>query len=210
MPSTWLSAAEVFADGIREHGEAAADLTASVWQARVDPDATRSLLDAAAVLTGGDAVARAWERVPACPNARAFLNGVEEIQGECVSSMRYAQDIGRQCADVHDAAAEEYQKARHARDRAAREDSDQSRVTVAAAEERMTWLSEIIADTEAALEKLDETYGLLHRAVLLLPQVEVDFADACDIPLQHIRDGGTLPWSGHFITATPDTTGKAA
>ena len=50
MAVTWLGAAEEFAEGISEHGLAAASLVASAWRANVDPDATSALLGAATSL----------------------------------------------------------------------------------------------------------------------------------------------------------------
>ncbi len=197
MPETWLAAAEELADGIREHGYAAAALVASAWRAGVDPDATRSLLGAASVLTGGDAVSRAWDRVPPCVSAGQFLGGAEEIEGETAGAFRFAQRMAGDCAGTLDAAAEGYEQARQAADAAAAAGDGDAE---AAARDQAGWLQAVIGDCEAALEVIGAAAETLREAALLLLRVPADFEETYEEPLRFAASGRKLPRDGGFIT----------
>lgn len=197
MAGEWLAAAEEFAEAIGEHGLAAAGLTASAWRARVDPDATRSLLGAATALAGPLAASRAWGNVPPCASARDLLSGAEEIEGEVAGALKYARDTARACAEVLDAAAEHYQEARRdAEGAAARGDG----AAAAAARERMTVAARVIGDCEAALDVLISAGEALRQAGILLLRVPADFEETYEEPLRFIAAGRKLPWDGNFIT----------
>jgi len=200
MGDAWTAGAEEFAEAIREHGFAAAALTASAWQAGVDPDATRSLLAAASVLTGGDAVTRAWDRVPACPAAGDFLAGAEEVEGETAAAASFAERTARDCAEALEAAVEARARARRAT-AAASAQGNAAKAAVAAEERRA---ARAIADCDAALEVLALAGEALRRAGLLLLRVPAEFEETYEEPLRYAASGRKLPWNGAFIT--PGTT----
>jgi len=202
MGHAWTAAAEEFAEAIREHGFAAAALTASAWQAGVDPDATRSLLAAASVLSGGDAVARAWARVPPCPTAGDFLAGAEEIEGETAGAAAFAERTARACADALEAAVEARARARRAT-AAASAQGNAAKAAVVAEERRA---AQAVADCDAAIEVLAGAGEALRYAGLLLTRVPADFEETYEEPLRYAASGRKLPWNGAFITpGTPET-----
>lgn len=195
MTPAWTAAAEQLADDARQPGFDAAVLVASAWRARCLPDATRSLIQAACALTSGDAVERVWDRPPPCPSADALLQGAEELEGETARLASHARSMAAACESARDQAIAAYENARRQALSAAGD------TTRTAADQEMHAMSQVIGDCEAALDLLAEVITRLNYAVNCFTQVPADFAEAYDVPLQHIRDGGTLPWSGDFLTA---------
>lgn len=195
MATTWLGAAEELAEGIGEHGLAAASLVASAWRANVDPDATRALLAAATVLAGPVAALRAWEYVPPCTSAGALLAGAEEIEGEVAAALSFARQMARDCADAAESAVKDHEQARQ--DAAG---GAALPAAVAAARQRMDAAARAIGDCEAALEVLAVAAEALREAGLLLLRVPAEFEETYEEPLRFIAAGRKLPWDGNFIT----------
>lgn len=192
---TWTAAAEQLAEDTREPGFAAASLVASAWQARCLPDATRSLIQAACALTSGDAVQHIWDRVPLCPSADALLTAAEDLEGETAALGRHARDMAAACEAARDQAIAAYGNAR-------RQVLSASTDTIrAGAEQAMREMSQVTGDCEAALDLLAAVLERLEYALRCFLRAPADLAEAYDVPLQFIRDGGTLPWSGDFLTA---------
>jgi hypothetical protein len=71
---------------------------------------------------------------------------------------------------------------------------------MAAARERMRETTQVIGDCDAALELIAAMLERLDYAAACFRQVPADLAAVYDIPMQMVRDGGTLPWSGDFLT----------
>jgi hypothetical protein len=206
MADSWLAAAEQFADDARELGFAAAETVAAAWRARCDPDATRSLIQAACALTGGDSQPRIWDKVPPSPSMAAFLESAEELEGEAATAGKHGRDMAAACEDALDQAIAEYEAARKrlaALQRCAPA-TEEARAAleaeIAALRERMAQLERVMAGCEAALDLLGQVLERLEYALNCFCRVPDDLAEAYEVPLDLIRSGGTLPWSGDFLT----------
>jgi hypothetical protein len=205
MTTPWLAAAGQLADDAHQPGFAAAALVASAWCARCLPDATRSLARAAGALTSGGAMERVWDRVPPCPSAVALLQGAEELEGEAVAMRARGQVMAETCEEARDNAIREYQAAlRQAANAGTVANGEAVR---AGAEQVMADTALVIGDCEAALELLSQVIARLNYAVNCFRRAPDDFAEAYDVPLQFIRDGGLLPLSGDFLTAPATPVG---
>lgn len=209
MGYTWTAAAEAFAEEIREHGFAAAAVVASAWRAGVDPDATRSLLAAAAVLTQGAAVAHAWYLAPPFPDKESFLSAAEETEGDVAAALQYARDMARDCGSVMDAAAEDHEQAAQDAARAAGSGTGTAPAALAAAKERMAAALEVLADCDAALEVLSAAGEALSEARQALSRVPAEFEETYEEPLRFVAAGRKLPWDGAFITPGPAETTRS-
>jgi hypothetical protein len=216
VAETWLAAAEQLADDARDLGFGAAASTASAWQARCLPDATRSLVQAAVSLAGTDALASLWDRLPACPSAGDFLLHAEELEGEAAALGKRASDMTADCRSVLDGALEEHAAARKrlaALQRMA--PATEEAITAIQAEitdmqERLAVLGRVIGDCEAAIDLLGQVTERLEYALNCFRRVPEDLAEAYDVPLGFIRDGGTLPWSGDFLTGAGHSANETA
>lgn len=206
MTVSWLASAEQFADDAAGIGCEAVEHTASAWRARCEPDATRSLLQAAAALTGTANLAGLLNPVPPCPSAGDFLRGAEELEGETAALGKHGQDMARDCETARDAAIDEHAKARRRLNRALNADKRDPEVAAAmqaeidAARETMREMERVIGDCEAALELAGQVLERLEYALRCFRSAPADLAEAYDVPLEFIREGGTLPWSGDFLT----------
>ena len=214
MTDTWLAAAERLAEAARDLGFDVAATVAAAWQARCDPEATRSLVQAAHALTSGDALPALWAKADPCPSARGFLGDAEEHEAQAATLARQARDLEASCGGVLGDAIAGYQQAReraekaHARLASGSPAGAAARAELEAACDAMRAFQQVIADCEAALEVTAAVGERLGYAAGCLRRVPDDLAEAYDIPLQLIRDGGTLPWSGHFLTgAQPGLSG---
>jgi hypothetical protein len=205
MTETWLGAAERLAEAARDLGFDVAATVAAAWQARCDPGATRTLVQAAHALTSGDALPRIWDRVTPCPSARGFLSDAEEHEAQASVLARQARDLEASCGGVLGDAIAGYQQAReraenaHARLASGTPDAA-AQAGLEGACDAMRAFQQVIADCEAALEVTGPARERLDYAAGCLRQAPDAFADAYDIPLQLTSDGGTLPWSGDFLT----------
>lgn len=195
MPETWTAAAELLADGLREHGFACAYHVAVAWRARVHPDATRSLVNAAVILAGTDAMAALWAPLPPSPDGETWLRGAEEIESEVAAAGRHAERMAKACEDAHERAIAEYETAR-------KQVNGDDQTAAPDAQMRMREIRPVIGDCEAALDILGAVLERLAAAYRCLIRVPSDLYETYEPAYQHIRDGGTLPWSGDFLTGT--------
>jgi hypothetical protein len=206
MTVSWLACAEQFADDACGIGYEAVACTASAWRARCEHDATRNLVRAAAALTGQANLAGLFDPMPPCPSAKHFLRGVEELDGEAAALQKRGQDMNRDCEAALDAAITEYEQARKRLDKARAAGKRDPKAAAAAeaeitaARKRMREMMQVIGDCEAALELLGQVLERLEYALRCFRTVPGDLAEAYDVPLEFIRGGGTLPWSGDFLT----------
>lgn len=199
MSAPWSAAAEQFAEAAADIGFEAADLVASAWQARCDPEATRTLIQAAHALTGGDAVSRIWERADPCPSAEAFLAGAEELEAGAAALAAHAASITRACEATLRQAVSGYETARH------REATLPVPAAAAAAAEQAGEAWAVIGDCEAALDLLTQVTERLGYAIGCFREVPGLLAEVYDVPLEFIAAGGTLPLSGDFLTPAGDS-----
>ena len=205
----WTAQAELLADGIREPGFKAAEVTASAWRAGVHAEATHGLVGAALALTDGEAMGSLWAQVAACPSDSVLLEHAAELEGSVTEAVTWCGRMTRDC----EAALEAAQSAAAAAGGAvaaaqgaiAAADSPQATATAeafleAAESARGAALAEM-ADCEAALEILGGTAGRLDYALKCLRQVPDDFAQHYETPRSYVRHQGPLPVSGDFLTA---------
>lgn len=196
----WTGQAYLLADAIREPGARAAELTASAWRAGVIPQATHGLAGTVAALDE-DALTTLWAPADPCPDGQAMLAAAEELAGAVTEFRSQASRLAGACREAHDAACEAALAVK-AQFAAAQAGDDQ-----AAAGPELASARAEIADCEAASEVLRSILTRLEYALKCLRGVPEDFAAAYEVPLQYIRDGGDLPFSGGFLTGV--TTGAA-
>lgn len=205
MTEAWPVVAEQLADSARDLGFGAAATVAAAWQARCDPGATRTLVQAAHALTGGDALPRLWDRVAPCPSARDFLAAAEEHEAEASVLATQARDLEAACLAARDDAIAGYEGARQravqaqARLSSGRPDAA-AQAEIGAACDAMAAMQQVIAASDAALDVTAPALERLGYAAGCLRQAPEALAEAYDIPLQLTRSGGALPWSGDFLT----------
>lgn len=205
MTATWTAAAEALAEAARDLGFDVAATVAAAWQARCDPDATRPLVQAAHALTSGDALPRLWDRVPPCPSAGDYLAAAGEHEAQAAVLARRAAGMEAACVAAREDAAGAYGRERQRAGRAqARLSSGQpdaaAQAELEAACDAMRAFQQAIADCGAAMEVIAAAGERLGYALACLRSADAALAGAYDIPLQLVRDGGTLPWSGDFLT----------
>lgn len=189
----WTGQAHLLADAIREPGFAAAGLNAATWSARVDPRATRGLIGAALALTSGDAGPGLWAATDPCPDGTTLLTAAAELEGETAQLLQHATRLARDCRATLAAAMDAAARAQ------ATLNSDATPAATVAASQALTAARAAIADCEAALEIIDEAGTRLAHAGNCLAKVPDDYAETYETPLQHVRDGGTLPYDGEFL-----------
>lgn len=203
MTATWTAAAEGLAESARDLGFDAAATIASAWQARCDPDATRPLVQAAHALTSGDALPRLWDRVPACPSAADYLARAAGLEAEAAVLTRQAVRLDKARWSAREDAITEHgrqrERASQAKARLAGGEPG-ARAELDAACDAMQALQQAIADCEAALDVIAPLLKQLPAALTCLRGAEEAFAEAYHIPVEFVRGGGTLPWSGDFLT----------
>lgn len=188
----WTAQAHLFADAIREPGFSCAALNASAWAAGVNPQATGGLLGAALALTDGQAGAVLWDADKPCESDRAFLEAAAELEGAVAELLGHATRLARDCRAAWEGACEQA-------GRAAAGLEAESPQASAAAQAALDAARPVIADCEAALEVIDGCGSRLAYAANCLRKVPGDLASTYETPYQHVRDGGTLPYSGDFL-----------
>jgi hypothetical protein len=161
-------------------GTTLAELDAAAWSARVDPEAVQSLTRAALILNP-DAADAIWARTEPAETGDGLLAIVEEHAAAVAELGRRACDLGETCEADRDTAVQ-----------AARDPDDPE----AAAEARR-----VLADCEAAIETLTALAARLEEAWRALLRVPDEYGEYFETPLRLAADGGTLPWSGDFLTA---------
>jgi len=191
--TTWTGQAQILADDIREPGFTAAEVNASAWCARVDPEATRGLIGAAMALTSNDAGKALWAAATPCPDDASLLAAVTELEGALAQLMEVARKLAAGCRADFEAAM---RQAQHARALMASDD-DATRAEGAAL---LAEAQRVLGDCEAALEILDETGTRLANALNCLRKVPDDLASTYEEPYQLVHDGGQLPHHGEFLT----------
>lgn len=201
MDLTWSAAAEILAEETAEHGRAAAALVASAWNARVDVDATRTLMRAAAALAGKSVTSLFFDRsTDPCDGLDAYLASVEEIAAEVSVTARRATRVAEECFRVLQRAMDEHAEAAAETRNAAQQLPDpaaQARMLVL--NETKTQMGRVLADCEAAMETIDSAGQALNTALRLLGRTEADVEDAYEPVLEFVADGGVLPRDGDFL-----------
>jgi hypothetical protein len=208
VPDSWTGHAELLAADIREPGFTAAAIASAAWSARVDPEATRSLVRAAIVLTSGDATSACWARADPCPDDYTFIAAVAELETGLMQLLATTADMARACIDAMEDAASEYQAARNAAIAAqARMDAPAGPQLRAAAEDgydaavrQMEAARAVAADCEAALDILPRLHGLLEEAVACIRSVPGELGEYFEVPYQFLSPGRTLPLGADFLT----------
>ena len=191
--TTWTGQAQLLAADIREPGFQAAEVNASAWCARVDPEATHGLVGAALALTSGDAGKKLWSATAPCPDDAALLTAATELEGAVVQLLEWARTMAAGCRADFEAAMEAAQRARALM----ASDDDATRAEGAAL---MAEAQAVLGDCEAALEILDETGTRLAHALNCLRKVPDDLASTYEVPYELVHDGGQLPHAGEFLT----------
>jgi hypothetical protein len=171
----------------------AAALNASAWSARVDPQATHGIVGAALALTSNDAGPALWAAADPCPDDAALLAAVTELEGALVQLLAAASSMAAACRAEFDAAAS---AAAQARALLAVADPKAK----AAAQADLAAAQAVIGDCEAALEIIDEAGTRLAHAANCLRRVPDDLASTYEELYAFVRDGGTLPADGEFLT----------
>lgn len=207
MITSWTAAAEQLATSAWEMGFDVASTVASAWQARCDPDATRSLVQAAHALTSGDALPSLWAKGQPRQSAEDFLAAAEEHEAQAAVLAKHARDMAAACESARGGVIAEYERAQQ---RAAKAQAGltseypavraAAQAEIEAAQEIMRQMQQVIGDCDAALELLAQVRERLDYAVGCFQRVPADLEDAYEPALQLVRDGGTLPWSGDFLT----------
>lgn len=191
--TTWTGQAQLLAADIREPGFQAAEVNASAWCARVDPEATHGLVGAALALTSGDAGKKLWSATAPCPDDAALLAATTELEGAVAPMLEWASGMAAACRAEFERAMAAAQRARGllaGTDPAAR----------AQGEALLAEASAVLGDCEAALEILDETGTRLAHALNCLRKVPDDLASTYEVPYEMVHDGGQLPHDGEFLT----------
>jgi hypothetical protein len=191
--TTWTGQAQLLADGIREPGFQAAEVNASAWCARVDPQATNGLVGAALALTSGDAGKSLWAATAPCPDDAALLTAAAELEGAVAGLLDWTRKTATGCRADFDAAMEQAQRARALM--ASPDDATRAHGAALLAEAQA-----MLADCEAAMEILDETGTRLAHALNCLRRVPDDLASTYEQPYALVHDGGQLPHDGGFLT----------
>lgn len=210
MPDTWTGHAELLAADIREPGFTAAAIASAAYSARVDPEATRSLVRAAIVLTSGDATSACGMPAEPCPGDYTFYAAVAELETGLMQLLATAADMARACVDSMERAAGEYEAAHNAagnaRGRMASSSTPQAHAAAEAeydaALQRMDAVRPVLADCEAALDILPVVHAALESAVTCLRQVPEDMGEVYEVPYRFLRSGGRLPHDADFLTGT--------
>jgi len=191
--TTWTGQAQLLADGIREPGFHAAEINASAWCARVDPQATHGLIGAALALTNGDAGKALWAATDPCPDDAALLTAAAELEGAVAGLLDWTSKMAAACRAEFGRAMEAAQRARALM--ASPDDGARAQGAALMAE-----ATPVLGDCEAALEILDETGTRLAHALNCLRKVPDDLASTYEEPYQLVHDGGQLPHHGEFLT----------
>ena len=213
--TSWTGEAHLLADAIREPGFACAAVNASAWCARVDPEATRGLTGAALALTSGDAGTVLWSAAAPCPDDPALLTSAAELEGAVAELLGHARRMAAALpggpGGGYAAAAAAVCPRRRAGAAAGAENSGPQRrgISHRLAEAQLSAARAQIADCEAALEVLDEAVTRLAHALNCLRRIPGDLAGTYEVPYEHIRDGGKLPYDGEFLTGAIITIGAA-
>lgn len=210
MDLTWSAAAEILAGETEEHGHAAAALVASAWNARMDVDATKTLMAVAVALTDIAVVNLFWSKdVDPCDGLDAYQLSAEEIAAEVTVTAKRATRLAAECFRVLQRAQAEHASAVTETRAAAQLPPDpgvQARLLVL--NETRNQMSVVIADCEAAMETIDSAGQALNTALRMLGRTDTGLEDAYEPVLEFIADGGVLPKDGDFITE--DTATRTA
>lgn len=195
MGAPWTGLAHLLADDIREPGFTAAAVTASAWQARVDPQATHGLVGAALALAGNGVLSALWSPLPPCPDDTTFLHWTSDLEARAAELLEHCRRMARDCEAALAAAAARAHRALALLASAATPDAE------ADAGAMLTEARAEIADCDAALEILADCESRLAHALNCLRRVPDDLAATYEKPYELVHAGGKLPYSGDFLTA---------
>jgi hypothetical protein len=205
----WTAIAEGIAEDIREPGFGAAATVASAWCARVDPGVTRGLVNAAVILTDGDALTALWAPLPPCPDAATLLRWGEELESHIGELHKRCTDAGKAARGEHDDAVTAWRDAATgAREAAARiaSASGSARPARAAAEAALDAAREqerdarrVAVDCESALDLLGMVDGKLRYSLDCVRKLPAELDETYEAAGRHVADGKKLPHSGDFI-----------
>jgi hypothetical protein len=207
--TAWTGVAQLLADDLGFPGYGAAEANARAWKARVRPEATRGLVEAAMILTGGDAGAALWTASETCPDDKTLAGWAADLEGHLGELLKRCRDMTQACRAAFEGAVAEHEAAtataRAAQGRMASSATPDAHAAAEhdhqAAMERVLAASLVIADCEAALEVLARTESQLSAAIDAVRRVPADLAETYETPYQHIRAYGPLPRDGDFLTA---------
>jgi hypothetical protein len=186
---SWQAEAETLGDDARGIGLAAALTVAQARAARVDPEATRSLISAA--LTLGAEPARFWQHAEPVRSEADMIEAAETLASD-------AWELARIAADLHDKAI----IARDAADRAARDADRAERESGTTAETRDARGQAIneAADADTAAEIAAGVAIQLDHAVHRLDDIPGDLHETYEAVHDHLARGRVLPYDGDFLT----------
>lgn len=189
---TWMAQAETLAEDAREYGTLAAVIHAAALSAGVDPQAARGLAGAGLALGAGLSVLMS----PAEPlfEDRQMTGYAADIEGDVADLRTRARDLDAKvrtalesACDAAASAQQMYQSAE------AGAGQDAAREAIASARRA-------IADCEAALDISGDLAARLDYARTCLERVPGDLLTTYEVPYDHIRSGGRLPFHGDFLT----------
>lgn len=187
---SWTAQAEALAEDAREMGGLAAVIHAAAWSAGVEPQATQGLTGAALAL--GATVAMLMTRTHPLREDREMTSHAADIEADTAGLLKRAQNMlagaGAALDEAHEAAIK---AKRAALSMAANAQAALQALDIALA---------CIADCEAALEILADLAARLDYARTCLERVPDDLLTTYEIPYDHIRCGGKLPFQGDFLT----------
>lgn len=193
MTGEWIGAAESLAEGARELGFDVARTVASAWRARCLPEATLSLTYAARALTSEDAKPRFFDREDPFRTASDLLATVEEHEAHTAVLSGQVARMAAACVNTRDRAIADYHAAERPPERA-QPVPDRERT-------RSLITETVVGDCDAALDLLAQVTERLGYAITCFRRAPAEYAEAYDVPLQFIHEGGVLPWSGDFLTS---------
>lgn len=189
---TWLARAEVLAEDARDLGTQGAVLNAAAWAARVDPEATKSLITASLILNP-DVGPLMWSPQKPLENDNALVNLGAELAVDVDAMLNRLKMLATSVQNAWQQASEDLQRAR--RNMA----SGNPAIRAAAAGAADDAIARA-GDCAAALDVLDATGARLDRGAKHLAYLPDELAAAYETPYALIATGGQLPHSGDFIT----------
>lgn len=192
----WAQQAHQIAADACDLGIQAATINACAWRARVDPDATISLVGAALAL-GAPLSAIFPSGGPPLQDDKQMITLAADLEGDTASLLKRAQDL---CAGAEAALAEAHAAAKLAAAAARAAKDDRAR---AAAADAVAEACAMIGDCEAALEITGGILPGLEHAFHQLQAVPADLEDTYEAAYLHVRRGGKLPYAGDFLTGVP-------
>jgi hypothetical protein len=188
--TAWTARAEEIAEDATTLGGGVARVNARAWAAGVDPGATGGLVGAALTLGASPAQLLVRPDLQPLHDDREMRETASDLESEAAGMLRAAGDLREHAIRDHDAACTAI-----AGQQAAQAAGGWPYPAAAGTARR------VIADCECAIEIADVLIRRLEYAARCLSQVPDDLLDIYQVPYDHIRRGGVLPYRGDFLTA---------